>query len=270
MPATYLASAGWAWGYTLERPGDTSLRRAGLENASTLDAEIGFTFYRPLPTAGTALFAATRIEDMFEEQSSRSGRLLFWKALTEFHDEQGNLVSDFATTSVLPERPPAMSVNGLTPPEARPSFEQDIGAALMAGIQPATGVPSVGTSPGELVFPPLTVTEIVRYQAASNDFNLIHHDETFARRHGYPTVISVGVLHIAALATYATNWLGPENIRQIRARVQGISWPGDRLRYAGAVSKIYEVEGRRMIDLAMTCTRQTGERTLDVTMTFRA
>jgi acyl dehydratase len=129
---------------------------------------------------------------------------------------------------------------------------------------------SVGDGPGALSFPPLTVTEIVRYQAASNDFNLIHHDENFARRHGYPTIISVGVLHIGTLATYATNWLGPENIRQIRARVMGISWPGDRLHYAGAVSKIHEVEGQRMIDLALTCTRQTGERTLDVAMSFLA
>jgi hypothetical protein len=78
------------------------------------------------------------------------------------------------------------------------------------------------------------------------------------------------VLHIGTLATYATNWLGPENIRQIRARVMGISWPGDRLHYAGAVSKIHEVEGQRMIDLALTCTRQTGERTLDVAMSFLA
>jgi acyl dehydratase len=269
MPATFLASAGYAFGYTLERPGDTPLRRLGLENASTLDAEIGFRFHGRLPRAGAALTAATRIADMFEKTGARAGRMLFWKALTEFHDEAGRAAAEFFTTSVLPERMPAMQVEGLMPPEERPSFEQDIGAALMSAIRPlGQGVLSVKDGPGELSFPPLTLTEILRYQAASSDLNLIHHDENFARRHGYPTVISVGLLHIGALATYATNWLGPDNIRSLRARVLSINWPGDRLRYAGTVSRLYEEGGERKVDLTLSCTRHTGERTLDVSITF--
>lgn len=271
MPATFLASAGYAFGYTLERPGDTPLKSLGLENASTLDAEIGFNFYGELPVAGTSLTATTRIADMFEKTGARAGRMLFWKAVTDFRDDSGRLAADFFTTSVLPERMPAMKVDGLMPPDERPSFERDDGAALMSTIRPAqAGALSVGSGPGELVFPPLTLTEILRYQAASSDLNLIHHDENFARRHGYPTVISVGLLHIGALATYATNWLGPENIRSLRARVLSINWPGDRIRYDGSVSRIYEAEGEQKIDLALVCTRHTGERTLDVSMTFVA
>ncbi len=272
MPPTFLATAGYGWGYTLEQPGDTTFRQLGLENASTLDAEIGFTFHGPPPRAGTTLSASTRIVDMFEKQGARSGRMLFWKALTEFQDETGQQVAEFFTTSMLPERAPALEVEGLMPPTERPSFVHDTGGERMSTISPRQAAQSlsVGDGPGDVAFEPLTVTEIIRYQAASSDLNLIHHDENFARQHGYPTTMSVGLLHIGALTTYATNWLAPVAIRSIRARVRGIVWPGDRLRYSGSVTRVSEEAGLKRVELALTCTRHTGEQTLDVVMIFDA
>jgi acyl dehydratase len=271
MPATFLGAAGWAWGYTLERPGDTPLRQAGLEAANTLDAELGFSFAGQPPRARTTLSATTRIADVFEKRGARAGRMLFWKAVTDFRDEHGVVVADFETTSVLPEHPPAMQVAELMPAAERPSFDRDWGAELMAAIQPAPdGRLAVGSGPGEIAFPPLTLTEILRYQGATNDYNLIHHDENHARSHGYPSVISVGLLHLGALMTYATNWLGPRNVRRIRARVLGIHWPGDRLRYSGTISRTYRDGDEDRVDLALGCWRHTGERTLEVSATFVA
>ena len=48
----------------------------------------------------------------------------------------------------------------------------------------------------------------------------------------------------------------------------GIQWPGDRLTYDGSVARLYQDAGGRKVDLALTCTRQTGEQTLAVSMTF--
>ena len=61
-----------------------------------------------------------------------------------------------------------------------------------------------GTGPGPITFPPLTLTEIVRYQGAAVDDHPMHHDESFAREGGYPTNFSIGLLHVATLASYAT------------------------------------------------------------------
>lgn len=269
IPPTLLAGVGHAWGYTLEQPGDTPLRKANLENANTLDAEIGFRFPAALPRAGEKLSARTRIADVFEKHGARAGRMVFYKASTEFHDRKGRLVAEYYTTSVLPERMPAMNAEGIVPFAERPYFQQDTGADLVNAIRPANWADlKVGDGPGEIRFPALTSTEVLRYQAATGDYNLIHHDENYARAFGYPTTISVGLLHIGALATYATNWLGPDAARSINARVLSIQWPGDQLSYDGKVTRIYEEGRETKVDVSMSCTRHTGEKTLDVAMTF--
>ena len=38
-------------------------------------------------------------------------------------------------------------------------------------------------------FPPLTRTDFVKYQGASGDFHPLHHDDTFARETGFPSVV---------------------------------------------------------------------------------
>ncbi|MSP03228.1 MAG: hypothetical protein EXR07_19615 [Acetobacteraceae bacterium] len=126
----------------------------------------------------------------------------------------------------------------------------------------------VGAGPGPLTFPPLTLTEIVRYQGAGSDDNPMHHDDNHARNGGYPACFSVGLLHVGAIASYGTAWLGPANVRRLKARFLALQWPGDRLTYAGRVARVYDAGGERRVDADFTCTRQTGERTLDVTMAF--
>ena len=271
IPPTFLAMAGYVWGYTLERPGDTDLRRAGLELAMTLHAEDEFVFHGPPPRAGGKLIAQTKVADVWEKRGARSGRLTFFKMLTEFRDEGGRLIAEDRTTSVDPEYAPAAEAVDVTPLDRRPFFTADRGADLLAIIRPAHWeATEVGQGPGPITFPPLTLTEIVRYQGAASDDHPMHHDENHARNGGYPTNFSVGLLHVGALASYATTWLGPENVRRLKARFKGLQWPGDRLTYAGEVARKYQENGARKVDLALTCTRQTGEETLAVAMTFVA
>jgi acyl dehydratase len=116
----------------------------------------------------------------------------------------------------------------------------------------------VGTAAEPREFGPLTRTDFVRYQGASGDFNPIHHDEDFAKSAGFPTVFSVGMLQAGILGTYATDWLGAENIRRYGFQFREQVWPGDTLTCNGAVVKRYEEDGERRIDLELTCTRQTG------------
>ena len=186
----------------------------------------------------------TKIEDIYEKQGARSGRLTFWQMLTEFRDEAGLVVALDRTTSVAPEHAPAAEAVDVTPLAERPFFERDEGADLLREI-PACGWGDLadGRGPGPITFPPLTLTEIVRYQGAAVDDHPMHHDENHARHGGYPTNFSVGLLHVGALASYATYWLGPENVRRLKARFMGIQWPGDRLTYDGTVEPT--LRGRR-------------------------
>jgi acyl dehydratase len=115
---------------------------------------------------------------------------------------------------------------------------------------------------------PLSRTDFVRYQGASGDFNPVHHDEVFATGAGYPSVFSVGMLQAGILATYATNWLGPENVRRFKVRFSEQVWPGDTLTCAGTVVKKYEEDGDRKVDLELTCTRQTGGAAIEGSATF--
>jgi acyl dehydratase len=117
---------------------------------------------------------------------------------------------------------------------------------------------SEGTKADAREFGPLSRTDFVRYQGASGDFNPIHHDEEYAKGAGFPTVFSVGMLQAGILGTYATDWLGATNVRRFGFQFREQVWPGDTLTCTGEVTKRYEEEGERKVDLELLCTRQTG------------
>lgn len=112
--------------------------------------------------------------------------------------------------------------------------------------------------PEPWVMEPQTRTDFVRYQGASGDMNPIHHDQTYAEAAGYPSPFSVGMLQAGLLGTYATDWLGADNIRSFRTRFKEQVWPGDVLTCTGRVVQEYDKDGVAMVDVEIDCTRQTG------------
>ena len=88
--------------------------------------------------------------------------------------------------------------------------------------------------------------------------NPIHHDVSFAQRAGYPSPLAVGMLQAGVLSTYVTDWLGPENLRAFSVQFREPAWPGDVLTYAGTIVAAREGVGERLMEVEMTCTRQTG------------
>ncbi|MBL7490514.1 hypothetical protein I6A60_24905 [Frankia sp. AgB1.9] len=126
----------------------------------------------------------------------------------------------------------------------------------------------VGTQQPPRVERPLTVTDFVRYQGASGDLNPIHHDTAFATAAGYPGPFAVGMRQAGVLATYVTDWLGPRNVRAFGVRFARQAWPGDVLTYSAEVVARREVDGQRLVDVALRCARQNGEEHLTGTATF--
>lgn len=121
-----------------------------------------------------------------------------------------------------------------------------------------TVVPAVGDRCEPRTFGPITRTDFVKYQGASGDFVPLHHDELFAQAAGFPTVFSVGMFQAGLLATYATGWLGPENIRRYTMRFQEQCWPDDVLICEGVVREVKPDGDGQLVTVDLTCTRQTG------------
>jgi acyl dehydratase len=125
-----------------------------------------------------------------------------------------------------------------------------------------------GATTEPVVVGPLTRTDFVRYQGASGDFNPIHHDEEYAKGAGFPSVFSVGMLQAGILATFATDWLGPENVRRFGFQFRDQVWPGDTLTCEGRVTKRYDDDGEARVDVDLSCTRQTGGTAITAWATF--
>jgi len=115
---------------------------------------------------------------------------------------------------------------------------------------------------------PVTRTDFVRYQGASGDMNPVHHDETFARAAGYEAPLGVGMFHAGVMATWATDWLGPENVRGFKVRWKEPVWPGDVLVFTGRVVRRYEEHGERRVELAIECTKERGGVAAQATAVF--
>jgi acyl dehydratase len=125
-----------------------------------------------------------------------------------------------------------------------------------------------GAAAPEMSVGPLTRTDFVRYQGASGDMNPVHHDETFARASGYDAPLGVGMFHAGVMATWACDWLGPENVRAFKVRWKEPVWPGDVLTITGRIAKRDEREGERRVEVDVVCTRQTGGVAAQATAVF--
>jgi acyl dehydratase len=116
----------------------------------------------------------------------------------------------------------------------------------------------VGTEAPPRQFGPMTTHMFVRYAGASGDFNPIHYDDGYAKQANYPSVFSQGMHQAALLSTFATDWLGPENVRRFLVRFVDQVWPGDVLTCRGKVVGTEPQDGGLLVRTELTCERQNG------------
>ena len=77
-----------------------------LDQTRGMHAEQEYVFHGPPPRAGTRLTCQSRIEDVYEKEGRRGGKLGFAVMVTEFRDESGKLVAEARMTGVETARPP--------------------------------------------------------------------------------------------------------------------------------------------------------------------
>ncbi len=107
------------------------------------------------------------------------------------------------------------------------------------------------TPPSPRTLGPLTVTDFVRYQGASGDLNPVHHDPAAAAAAGFDAPLGVGMLPAGAMCAWATDWLGPVNLRRFRVKWKRPVFPGDALTISGALTDA----PRGRIGARITCAR---------------
>jgi acyl dehydratase len=90
-----------------------------------------------------------------------------------------------------------------------------------------------------------TKAQIADYAAASGDHNPIHLDDDFAKTVGLPGVIAHGLLQMGLMATVAAEAAGgPERLRRLYCRFNGMVVPGDTLTFTAEPSGAGKLELR--------------------------
>ena len=112
--------------------------------------------------------------------------------------------------------------------------------------------------------PPLTKeidkTLPVRYAGASEDCNLIHIDDDFAKKSGMKGVILQGFCTLAFISQMMTDWLlDPGGLKELNGRFIGIVYPGDIVTTKGKVVDKRIEEGRKKIICEVWAENQKGE-----------
>jgi len=209
-----------------------------------------FEFFGPPPAAGTRLRAQSRIDSIYDKRSARSGLMTFVDVVTEFRNQRNEIAARMNTLSVEVEAVSAPEPTNISAPA------------------PATEPPYLEKGPAALEIGPITRTDLVRFAGASGDFNPVHHDEPYARAAGYGSTLAMGMFQAGIGATWATDWLGPRNVRRAEVRFMGRMFPGDRVVAQGGIIRRFEQDGARMLEVQALCSNQRGEVTIRNTLTF--
>jgi acyl dehydratase len=271
IPATFLVTAPYGWGYTLERPRGTALAQIEHDLSVSLHGEESFVFHREPPRAGDRLVAQGTIERVDTRTGARGGELTLLTLLTRYRDEAGVLVAEQRSTSITADRAPGAGDWDVDLPAYAPVHSvEDPGVSF--GPQRRTGWDELveGSGPGAITLPPLTLRDTVRFQGVEGEDDPLHYDSTLARAAGYPSVFGLGMRQASLLAGYVATRIDPRTVRRFRARFANVCWPGDRLSYDFHVSRRYrnpETE-RRMVELELCCRRMGGDVIVNAWMTL--
>ena len=110
----------------------------------------------------------------------------------------------------------------------------------------------IGTS---MTYGPLMRAEFKVYADAGGDQNPIHQDE-FAGLFN-KGVIAHGLYTHAMIGKMLVDWVGAENVRKYGGRMTGMTRPGDIVTFKAIVTKKYEKDGEKLVDLKIITTTKT-------------
>ena len=134
IPPTFLITAGYTWGYTMERPRGTVFETIDHDFSVPLHAEESFEFHAPLPRAGDRLRCVSSVENVTTKTGSQGGDLTFLVMLTTYHDEAGALVAEQRSTTVTTTNAPDEGAWDVAIPTYEPHYDTIDGTDPLAGL----------------------------------------------------------------------------------------------------------------------------------------
>ncbi len=121
---------------------------------------------------------------------------------------------------------------------------------------------TVGTELPPLELAAISRTTLALFAGASGDHNPIHIDLDNARSAGFDDVFAQGMLSMAYLARYLTEWAPQECIREYGVRFTSITPIHARPTCTGRVTEVETVDGERRARLELAVTLADGTVTL--------
>ena len=221
--------------------------------------------FRPV-RVGDIVRQRTRLAEV-QEKTGRSGPFVLIVVETVYVDGQGEVLALARQEHIrLPPREggeerrqpaegplPASSVrDGRHAPDVR------YGARPLAFDEV-----EVGTELPPNAYGPVTSEMVVRFSAAVENYEALHHDFLWCREHGFPNVLINGPLKQGLLGTYLAQLAGEEGfVRRLRASHRGMDFPGYELTVRGVVThKEVGPDGLGSVELDVWVENQAGERT---------
>ena len=96
---------------------------------------------------------------------------------------------------------------------------------------------------------PITRMQLVDYASASGDYNLLHYDESFARKTGLKGCIAHGMLQMAMCANYIMNWAKNGTLKKFKLRFSDIVNENDVLTFKGKIINKYKESNENLIEV---------------------
>lgn len=104
------------------------------------------------------------------------------------------------------------------------------------------------------------LTQMVKYAAGSGDFNPLHHDYHFYQSKKIGSIIVHGRFKYASLGELVSNWLGHQGwIKKIVCHYKGMDFPGNTMIIKGKVTRKYEKNGEKCLDLSVWVENDEGK-----------
>ncbi|MGK2965355.1 MAG: MaoC/PaaZ C-terminal domain-containing protein [Tepidiformaceae bacterium] len=112
--------------------------------------------------------------------------------------------------------------------------------------------------------------QLVQWAAGSGDFYQIHYDKDFAIGTGLSGIIVHGALKNAFLGQLIHDWIGNEGrIKKYGCSYRGMDYPAVDMAVKGVVTKKYEENGEKLVDLEIWTENAEGQKTTPGTATVR-
>ena len=108
----------------------------------------------------------------------------------------------------------------------------------------------------EVKIDPITRVQLVDYASASGDYNLLHYDESFAKKTGLKGCIAHGMLQAGMISSYILNWAKGGILRNFKIRFSDIVNENDILTFKGKIVKKYQEYGENVIEINVVSKNQ--------------